>query len=529
MIYSSLTNRYSNINILDENDFNITPPNMYIWRGEFPYKTGDVFPPDEVKQRASRYLTYKNLYFNKFDEIMDNVFSWSDYWQNPITNYPNMAIIADLPDYQVATESWVELISARPPRILSSDKTKDDVNIGYLSSVVNNSNFATEIQDIIRCAYCVFGNKIVRVNKLANGSVNLINMPTKCWIPWVNENDISTIEVNMFFNIFTSDTGDKLCQFICYYEDGKITKHTFKMYGDRLGEQVGEVEEAKAFDSDISPIIVFTGDRTDGSVFGLSQYPYWDASISFAIRSYEALGVLTEQLKEIYRVLPDGVTRTDEDSGITYQTNTGAIVYKGETMPGVELVKAKLELDQAINTYTTALKRVAKDTGLPISYFDETYLGGKVSADALRTSMFRSELKAEKIISLFKNDIKRLIIRIAKAVGIELDIGDFELSFNTGFINDKELQMKIIQARTGNAITMSIADAIAAYDEISASQAKVKADVLEGKPVEDYDNRTIENSTSGGDSTVDNGVNFDHVSQQAETIKPITETPIGLI
>lgn len=529
MIYSSLTNRYSNINILDENDFNITPPNMYIWRGEFPYKPGDVFPPDEVKQRAGRYLTYKNLYFNKFDEIMDNVFSWSDYWQNPITNYPNMAIIADLPDYQVATESWVELISAKPPRILSSDKTKGDSNINYLSSVMNNSNFATEVQDIIRCAYCLFGNKVLRVNKLENGSVNLINMPVKCWIPWVNENDISTIEVNMFFNIFTSAEGFKVCQFICYYEDGRITKHTFKMYGDRLGEQVGEVEESRAFDSDISPIIVFTGDRTDGSIFGISQYVYWDASISFAIRAYEALGVLIEQLKEIYRVLPDGVTRTDEDSGITYQANTGAIVYKGETTPGVNIAKAQLQLDQAINTYTTALKRVAKDTGLPISYFDETYIAGKISADALRTSMFRSELKAEKIISLFKTDVKRLIVRVAKAVGIDLDIGDFELSFNTGFINDKELQMKIIQARCGDAITMSRADAIAAYDEISTAQAQLKADAIEGKPVSEEGTRPIENSTSGGESTVDNGVNFDHVSEQVEEPKPIIETPIGLI
>lgn len=530
LIYNNLNNRYTNVNLLEESDFNITPPNIYIWRGVFPYKSGDIFPPDEVRQRAGRYLTYKNLYDNKFDGIMDNVFSWSDYMQNPITNFPNMAIIADLPDYQVAAESWVELISAKPPRILSSDSSKSAYNINYLSSVLVNSNFATEVQDIIRCAYCIFGNKVLRVNKLDNGSVNLINMPIKCWIPWVNENDITTIEVNMFFNIFTNLDGHKLCQFISYYENGLIEKRTFEMRGDRLGELVGEVETARAFDNaDISPIIVFTGDRVNGNIYGLSQFPYWDASISFGIRAYEALGVLVEQLKEVYRVLPDGVTRTDEDSGITYQSNTGAIVYKGENAPGVSLVKAQIALDQGINAYITALKRIAKDTGLPISYFDETYLGGKISADALRTSMFRSELKAEKIISLFKNDIKRLIVRIAKAVNIDIDVGDFELNFSTGFVNDKELQMKIIQARSGNAITMSRADAIAAYDEISTSQALIKAEALEGKQVDEADDRHIENTTSGGESTVDNGVNFDHVSEQPNIVKPIVETPIGLI
>ena len=143
--------------------------------------------------------------------------------------------------------------------------------------------------------------------------------------------------------------------------------------------------------------------------------------------------------------------------------------------------------------------------------------------------MFRSELKAEKIVSLFKTDVKRLIVRVAKAVGIDLDIGDFGISFNTGFINDKELQMKIIQARCGDAVTMSRADAIAAYDEISTAQAQLKADAIEGKPVSEEGTRPIENTTSGGESTVDNGVSFDHVSEQVEEPKPIIETPIGLI
>lgn len=530
-------NRYSNLKMLEETDFNITPPGLYIWPGEFPFKSGDTFPTDEVKARASEYLTNKMLYQNKFNNIMDNVFSWSDYWQNPVTNSPNMAIIADLPDFNTTTESWVELISAKPPRLISAIADTSDAhfseanaNVAYLANVVQNSNFAIELQDVIRCAYCMYGNKVVRVNKLENGAVNIVNMPVKCWIPWVNNADITVIEVNMFFSIFDTGDGRKVCQFISYFENGVIEKRTFAWSNDTLGEEIGEVETTKAFDgSDISPIVVFTGDRSDGAIFGNSQYKYWDASISFAIRAYEALGVLVEQLKEIYRVLPDGTTRTDEDSGITYQVNTGSIAYKSENAPDVKIAKVQLQLDQALSTYDMALKRVAKDTGLPLAYFDESKLGGKISADALRTSMFRSELKAEKIISLFKNDTKKLVVRIAKALGIDIDISDFELSFKTGFINDDELQMKIIQARCGNAVTMSVADAIAAYDEISPVQAKKKADELAGVEVEGTETPAIENSTSGSESTVDNGINFDHVSQEVEYQEPIIESPIGLI
>lgn len=529
-------NRYTNINIIDECDFNITPPGIYIWPGEFPFKPGDQFPTDEIKSRASSYLTNKNLYLNRFDNVMDNVFSWADYWQNPVTNRPNMAIIADLPDFSVTTEAWVELIAAKSPRMLStvsdtSDTRYSDKNnaVAYLSNVVQNSNFGVELQDVIRCAYCMYGNKVVRVNKLENGAVNIVNMPVKCWIPWVNSEDITSIEVNMFFSIFESDNIKK-CQFISYFENGKIEKRTFELINDTLGSEIDEVEITQAFNnSDVSPIVVFTGDRCDGSIFGNSQYKYWDASISFAIRSFEALGVLIEQMKEIYRVLPDGTTRTDEDSGITYQTNTGSVVYKGEA-PEVKISKVQLQLDQAIAAYDAALKRVAKDTGLPLAYFDESVLKGRVSADALRTSMFRSELKAEKVISLFKNDTKKLIVRMAKALNIDIDLSDFDLDFETGFVNDEDLQMRIIQARCGGAVTMSVADAIAAYDGISPVQAKKRADELAGITVDKKEMPTIENSTSGNESTVDNGVNFDYVSQNnIEPKKPIVESPIGLI
>ena len=531
-----LCSRFSNMTTLKESDFNITAPGIYIWPGEFPYKRGDTFPTDEIRKRADQYLTNKMLYLNKFDGIMDNVFSWADYWQNPVTNWPNMAIIADLPDFNVTTEAWVELISARSPRVISSVNNDDSAenqqinrDLEYVSDVLQNSNFAVEVQDIIRKAYCIYGNKVVRVNRLAGGGVNIIDMPVKCWIPWVDQNDITSIKVNMFFSICDLPELGRCCQFLCYYEDGKIEKRTFKYSANCLGDEIGEPEVTKAFNADVSPIVVFTGENGSDTTFGHGQFQSWDAAIAFSVRSFEALGVLIEQMKEIYRVLPDGATRTDEDTGITYNTNTGAIVYKGESAPAVDIKKAQLQLDQAINTYNTALKRVAKDTGLPISYFDESTLGANLSAESLRTSMVRSAQKAEKIISIFKADIKKLVVRMAMAAGRDIDISDFDLRFRTGFIVDSDAQVKTLQARTGNAVTMSVAEAIAAYDDISISQAQRKANELAGIKNKDTSSPGIENTTSGGESVVDNGVNFEHVSDEPVVVTPITESPIGLI
>lgn len=517
-LVNPLIDRYSNFKVIHEDDFNITPENIYIWRGEFPYKPGDVFPDAATKARANEYKTNQMLYKNKFNGIMDNIFSWADLQQNPITSMTSTAIIADLPDFNTTTESWVELIAAKHPRINSTvsnkeDKRYNDINtaINNISNILINSNFGTQYQDLIRGGYCMYGNKVVRISRLDNGNVNIIDMPLKCWIPWVNDDDTTAIEVNMFFSIFQHN-GKMLCQFMCYYENGVIEKRTFEYHSGTLGPQIGEVESTKAFEGkDVSPIIVFTGDRIGGGIFGESQYKYWDASIAFTIRSFESIGILMEQMKEIYRVIPGKATKTDEDSGITYNQNTGTIYYEGEA-PEVKLQKIQLQLDQAIEVYKTALKRVSKDTGLPLSYFDETSMGGKISADALRTSMFRSELKAEKIMSLFKNDLRRMIVRIGLAIGEDISPQDFDVVLRAGFINDKELQMKIIQARNGGAVTLSVADSIALYEESGVVQAMNKADELQGINSVVTNIQDVKDTTSGGESVVDGGLSFDNVS-----------------
>ena len=69
--------------------------------------------------------------------------------------------------------------------------------------------------------------------------------------------------------------------------------------------------------------------------------------------------------------------------------------------------------------------------------------------------------------------------------------------------------MKIIQARNGNAVTMTVEDSIAEYEGISIKRAKVKADeLLNRKAVNVEDEEDVNVSSSGESSEVSDNVVF---------------------
>ena len=535
-INTSLGKRFSNIQLLEETDFNINPPDIDIWTGEFPFKTGDKFPRDIDIQRANRYKTNLALYKNIFNGVYDKVFSWMDYTMNPITNYPNLAVVADLPDFQLNTEAWVELIASNN-LIIEPGNTKGDdeykKKMYSLSDITSNCNVLETWQDIIRAGYAMYGNKVVKVTKLSNGNARFEDMPLKCWIPFVNEDATSVIEVNVFFSIVKTDQG-QIIEFISYHENGKIEKRTFRYYGNSIGEQLGETEITEAFDgAGISPITVFTGDRQGNEIIGVDQYRYWDAAIAYMIRTLEAICVLVEQLKEIVRVLPDGATNTDEASGITYVYNTGALVYKGDEKIAKDMaayLKAQVDLKNAIDAYKEALNLVSRATGLPLSYFDTKELGSQVSAKALEASMVRSRIKAKKIFGYFEKDLKLALCKLALAYGIKVSPDEFSIRNNDNFRFDYEAISKVIQARCNNKETMTQAQAIREYDGVSLQLAQERADEINGIKSDDpITGAEMRLTDDGNQNTVSNGVEFTAVENYEEggSDSGIIESPIG--
>ena len=531
--------RFSNINQLTEDNFNITPSNVDIWRGDIPYKEGDIFPTDDIRKRANEYLTNQQLYKNNLNGVLDSVFSWTDYMMDPITNLPNLAVCADLPDWYNCTESWVAILASTPPSIETSIDVDDEKfsettkSLRELSIVLKNNNFTEVWQDIVRCAYAVYGNKVVRVSKSKDGVARIDNMPVKCWQPFINENNMSSIEANMFFNIFNDTDNKSKCEFIVYVEDGTIIKKTFEYLDGRLGQQIGETEIGEAFygDKKVSPIVVFKGFSMEGSVFGESQFKYWDASIASAMRNFEAIGVLVEQAKEVVRLIPSGATKTDEFTGVTYNNRTGAIAYTDlENPPLVEFRKIQIQLDQVLNAYKESIGRVSRDTGLPATFFDTRDIKVVGSGVALKQFMYRTEIVGNSIANNFKSNLKTLVNKIAIASGLDINETSFDIKINnTAVMVDEAARNSMIQSRVGGVPTMELYQAIKELDNVSVDLAVKRAAKLQGIDVEHIDDNDLNSNGDTGDNETSDSIEFTASENKEQHETPMKEIPMGVI
>ena len=240
------TDKRGNINIQYEDDFSILPEGTYVWDDkDFYFKPGMKWPDDNTQARGNKYKTADKLYKTELSDVYDTVFSWNDYMRDFLTNQQTIVLTNELPDYKVCTESWVDLLAGKPPRVDGRDSKK----ILSLSNILTNSNFAEAYRSGVRGSQFMYGNKVFRVDKLEGGSIKVVDLPIKCWIPFVNPNDVSTIQVNVIFNIFCDNDKNYYVEFICYYEDGRIKKLTFEYRPQArvLGELIEETDYEEVF------------------------------------------------------------------------------------------------------------------------------------------------------------------------------------------------------------------------------------------------------------------------------------------
>ena len=455
----------ANYEEIKETNFSIHNDIDSIYMGYFPYQSGDVFPTDKIKKRANRYKTNKYLYSCKYSEIYPNLINFNDVWKKPLSNWPILQLLPNLPDYREITETNVDLLAAKQPKI------DGDFDVDGLNRILLGSNFTSACQDIIR--NCIrFGNSVKRLVFTPNG-LKIVEMPVKCWEPWVNADDNTEIECNLFFNIFKQN-GVEYVEFVSYLKDGTVEKRTFLYRNGKLGDLVEELIE-KPYE--ISPIIVFTGYSLDGSVLGEDLYKYWEASIAASIRAFGVILQLLERTKDITKIMPASASQRDETSGATYDSGSDTILYEDLNNPvKVEYVSPTLMINEAIAIYELSLKRLSRDTSLSFSMYDTKELGSNASGKSLKMSMYKTELRATTFKTSIIRTLKELIYKTACFYGIETDYADMVVTWESGFIQDDEELTNIVNARNGGIPTLSLEDSIAILDDLTPSEAKKKAE-----------------------------------------------------
>lgn len=531
-----------NRTFLEEDDFSLVPPDTIIYTGDLPFKTGDKFPTDSMREWANVYKTNRNLYERKLGGVYSKILFDYTLQNDFLTNTPILHIIPNLPYYTICTDTWVGVLAQEPPKIDGKDSKK----IKAVSEVMTLSNADTAYRNIVRDSIVMYGVHVNMIEKLKGGNLTNIEIPLKNWQPLMNKKDISTIDINLVFNItYSPEHGHKIAELMYYHEDGKIEKEVFEyLDSGTLGEKL-RYEEDEALDGlGISPITVFTGERVGNSARGQDMYRNWDSAISNYILAYKNLAKQGQRLNEIHRIVPENTTEKDLNTGATYLPNHGVITYnptpENPNAPDVKVVVPDTRVEQAIKICEEAFKRLCRDTDIPPTMFDPSILSsGNLSSKTLKVAMHKMESTARSKNTLLRKSTKEWICKMAAVSGIELSPADLTIDAENAFVRDEETLTEIIQKRNGGQATLSLEDAIAKLDNKPMHEALTEANKLRGIPNEETDEEVVLTS-SGGDSEVtdlsftltstDPGVNIDE--QQIEktvmnSMKRVFHTLLG--
>ena len=508
-------NQNGNISYADEENYSIVSENIDIWPGEFPFKAGDKFPTDRVRERASISKTNRMLFNNDYSAIASSLLDVIPEI-DPMYGYQIKQIVADIPYFKTIVDAFVSLCCSPAPII----DTPDSVDY-KLSEIIGDSNLLSTLEYRIRSIFMDVIDVYV-VKKDNQGKPIIQSIPVKNCIIYNDNSDVNSIYDIEIFNISNNKV-----EFIDYYYDGRIEKRTFEYVNGKIGEMIGDIETTLAFNGKykVSPAgFIKHNVEHPGDTYGVDQFRYWDASIVSVCRSFMNLFRLNEKCREIIRKIPESsLTRT---SGGTYAfVNKGTVTYSDgiekDQRPDIEYVIPQLKdnIESAIQALDKATKMVSSSSGLSPIWFDFEKLGSNLSAKSIKAAMVPTALKANMICDSMTSAIQDIVMKLALMYDIQINRSDINVTWFDGITDDLE-DVEYINRRLENN-TMSHEDALVYLDHVSRRVAREQIAKIAGNVKKDenaVDNKEQAGSPAFNDINISNLSNVE-TSGESETGK----------
>ena len=489
-----------NIVFVPEDNWGIVDENTDIWDGELPYKPGMTFPTKEIIDRAMISRTNRLIYNNNVDDIYTNIISVFPEI-DPNYGWQIREIITSLPYFKNATNAWVGLIAGDVPLV----NINEELDI-KLSELLENSNFAETIQNEVRSRFLDIISAY-RVDVDINGKPLIVAIESKNLICFVNKDTPNSIEVNIVFSIYKDKKGIQYIDFVEYHYDGLIRKHTFYYNNGTIGNYAEDVKETLAFDGKYkaSPIVVFRHNVVNNEVYGTDQYRYWSPSMLAGMRELQNVLRLGERTREMIRKVPNSAIKKNPVDGSSVFYNKGTIGYTEGTdgkSPDIEYIVPEIRMEEAVKALDHAVKQIAMDTQLGISFFNPEALGSNLSAESIRATMYPARLEAQRMVTEMKPYVKELIVRLGYIADLDINSSKLSIEFYDGFPKDELDDIKAVQLRLeSDRPSITLEDAIMKLDRVPLRVARQKAKEINeemfkfkdiNKNTQDIENVTIE-------------------------------------
>lgn len=464
-----------------EDDFSILNKDVDVWYGELPWKRGDKFPTDDIKERANISKTNRLLYENELDTIYNNFLQVIPEI-DPIYGYQLRELIARLPYNKTSVEYYAAMICGYTPFVNGSDRVDT-----ILNTVLENSNASSTILAETRSRF-LDTHSVYRVYK-HKGVAKLQSIPAKNCVAFVDEENTSEISVIVIFNIYKTDKGSDVCEFTEYHEDGVIKKRVFNYSNGTLGREIVELAcEGKAFDNvDVSPLIWCRHNTiNDSEIYGRDQFRYWDSSLVMAMRELQNLFRAGEKARELMRKVPNSAISKDPVTGRSMFLNRGTIGYdeaatESQNGPDIKYIQPDFGMVQAaINAFDAAMDTVSNSTGLGKVFFGIEKAGSNLSAKSIEAMLYPTRL----LVTLVRNELSVFIKDLANKLSIvsglgEINKADISINWRNSFPYDEKEHTDSIVSRYEKKL-ISKTDAIVILDDVPLRIAKQRAAELDG-------------------------------------------------
>lgn len=522
IINSSFLNNEDNIKKIPEDNWSIVSDETDIWDGALPFNTGDKFPTNKIKERASISKTNNLIYNNRLEEIAFDILSIYPEI-DPMYGWQVREIIAKLPYFKNATNAWVGLVAGDAPSVDVSEDTVDQA----IDFLLEQSNFDSFIQNEVRSRFMDVISAY-RVDVDINGRPSIIYINSKNLIVFVNKKYINSIEVVVVWGVY-EDQGQKYIDFVEYHYNGYIKKTTYEYNNEIIGDKVNE-EEDEAFGGKykVSPIVVFKHNvMNENDIYGTDQYRYWSSSMLAGMREMQNMLRLAEKTREMIRKVPESAIQKNPGDGSSVFMNKGTISYteNGEgNSPDIEYVVPEIRMNEIVEALDKAINQIGLDTQLGTAFFNLSSLGSKLSAESIRAALLPARLEAKRITTEMNGSVKELIVKLGLLAGIEIDQSKMSLTFYDGFPRDEIEDVKAIQMRLESKHpSISLEDAIMKLDHVSLRVAKQKAaeirasqkinDIVENVVVPE--NQHLNDNNSDFDNKVEDLINENNINVTA--------------
>lgn len=508
-----------NIIFSPETNWGIVNEDTDIWEGELPYKPGMTFPTKEISDRAMISKTNRLIYNNDVDDIYTNIISVFPE-VDPNYGWQIREIITSLPYFKNATNAWVGLIAGDVPLV----DINEELDI-KLSELLENSNFAETIQNEVRSRFLDIISAY-RVDVDINGKPLIVAIESKNLVCFVNKDIPNSIEVNVIFSIYKDKNNQQYIDFVEYHYNGLIRKHTMHYENGKIGEYAEEIKETLAFDGKykVSPIVVFKHNIVNNEIYGTDQYRYWSPSMLAGMRELQNVLRLGERTREMIRKVPNSAIKKNPADGSSTFYNKGTIGYTEGTdgkSPDIEYIVPEIRMDEAVKALDHAIKQIAMDTQLGISFFNPEALGSNLSADSIRATMYPARLEAQRMVTEMKPSVKELIVRLGYIADLDINSAKLSVEFYDGFPKDELDDIKAVQLRLeSNRPSITLEDAIMKLDRVPLRVARQKAREIHEEMIRlnvtDNDTQDIKINT------IDENIDEELIANEADDSKLLT-------